>query len=57
MEQEHDDKLTERMETAAEHYWLQGMDLGYAKRRAHVELTRGKMVRGAPKFPVVQLGQ
>lgn len=54
--QEYEEMLAERVETAAELYWLQGMDLGYAKRRALVEATRGTISQRRLKFPVIQLG-
>ena len=37
MEQQHEDDWTAQIEITAERYWLQGMDLGYSKRRAMVE--------------------
>ena len=51
MEQQHDDEKFDRIDKAAERYWLQGMDLGYAKRRARVEATRQEQPR-MPIFPV-----
>ena len=51
MEQQHDDEKFERIDKAAERYWLQGMDLRYAKRRALVEATRQEQP-GMPIFPV-----
>ena len=37
VEQQYEDDWTAQIEITAERYWLQGMDLGYSKRRAIVE--------------------
>ena len=52
MEQQQDNENFERIDKAAERYWLQGMDLGYAKRRAQVEAAREEMPQRVPMYPV-----
>lgn len=54
VEQQQDDDRFEHVDRAAERYWLQGMDLGYAKRRALVEATREEMPQQRVMFPIVR---
>ena len=49
------EELSDRVEKAAELYWLKGMDLGHAKRRALADVARDEMPQRAPIFPVVRL--
>lgn len=43
--------LSEKFEKAAEGYWLSGMDLGQAKRRASVEQAQERAQRGDETMP------
>ena len=55
MGQQFNEELADRIDKAAENYWLQGYHIGYAKRRAAVEMTRPEMPQRTSAYPVVRL--
>jgi hypothetical protein len=55
VEQQLNGEQQERIDKAAEHYWLQGYHLGYAKRRALADVTRQEMPQPVTLYPVVRL--
>ena len=48
-------KKDDPIELAAERYWLDGMDLGYAKRRAQVEASKREEKQPRPLQPIIRL--
>ena len=55
MDQLHDEESFARVDIEAERYWLRGMDLGYAKRRALVEHERRTSPQEVLKGPVIRV--
>ena len=48
-------KKDDPIELAAERYWLDCMDLGYAKRRAQVEASKREEKQPRPLQPIIRL--
>jgi hypothetical protein len=53
MQVQHEAEQAERIELAAERYWLEGMDLRYSKRRAQIEFEQQNGRRELPARAVV----